>query len=48
MENDLELKLTVSEYERQQLIKESACLTEKMHKNLNLENEVFDYKERKE
>ncbi|GKE22123.1 hypothetical protein Tco_1433635 [Tanacetum coccineum] len=39
MENDLELKATVSEYERQQLIKESACLTEKMHKTLNLENE---------
>ncbi|GKA15782.1 A-kinase anchor protein 9-like protein [Tanacetum coccineum] len=44
MENDLELKLTVSEYERQQLIQEAASLKDKMHKTLNLENEVFDYK----
>ncbi|GJU54390.1 hypothetical protein Tco_1228104 [Tanacetum coccineum] len=40
----LELKLTVSEYERQQLIQEAASLKDKMHKTLNLENEVFDYK----
>ncbi|GKE13749.1 hypothetical protein Tco_1421326, partial [Tanacetum coccineum] len=38
--NDLELKLTVSEYERQQLIEEAASLKDKMHKTLNLENEV--------
>ncbi|GJT50979.1 hypothetical protein Tco_0977136 [Tanacetum coccineum] len=44
MENDLELKLTVSEYERQQLIEEAACLNDKMHKTLNLENEKKEAK----
>lgn len=44
MENDLELKLTVSEYERQQLIEEAAKLKDKLHKSLNLEDEVLDYK----
>ncbi|GKB07198.1 hypothetical protein Tco_0835482 [Tanacetum coccineum] len=34
----------ISEYERQQLIEEAASLKDKMHKTLNLENEVYDYK----
>ncbi|GKA55468.1 hypothetical protein Tco_0754417, partial [Tanacetum coccineum] len=42
--NDLELKLTVSKYERQQLIEEAASLKDKMLKTLNLENEVCYYK----
>ncbi|KAC9936426.1 hypothetical protein E3N88_45055 [Mikania micrantha] len=46
MENDLELKLTISEYERQQLIEESADLKDKLHKTLNLENELLDYKQK--
>nr|XP_043623373.1 interaptin-like [Erigeron canadensis] len=46
MENDLELKLTISEYERQQLIEEAANLKDKMHKTLNLENELLDHKQK--
>ncbi|GJT12108.1 hypothetical protein Tco_0859150 [Tanacetum coccineum] len=42
--NDLELKLTDSKYERQQLIEEATILKDKMLKTLNLENEVCDYK----
>ncbi|XP_024985419.1 myosin-2 heavy chain-like [Cynara cardunculus var. scolymus] len=44
MENDLELKLTVSEYDRQQLIEESAKLKDKLQKTSKLENEVLDQK----
>ncbi|KAL4592098.1 hypothetical protein LXL04_005082 [Taraxacum kok-saghyz] len=44
MENDLELKLTVSEYERQQLIQETSKLKDKLQKTSNLENEVSDHK----
>ncbi|KAM0045546.1 putative transcription factor bZIP family [Helianthus debilis subsp. tardiflorus] len=45
-ENDLELKLTISEYERQQLSEEAATLKEKLHKTLDLENELLDYKQK--
>ncbi|KAI3791854.1 hypothetical protein L2E82_05717 [Cichorium intybus] len=44
MENDLEFKLTVSEYERQQLIEETSKLKDKLQKSSNLENEVMDHK----
>ncbi|XP_023746022.1 uncharacterized protein LOC111894168 [Lactuca sativa] len=44
MENDLELKLTVSEYERQQLIEEASKLKDKLQKTSNLDNEVMDHK----
>ncbi|KAI3822555.1 hypothetical protein L1987_10147 [Smallanthus sonchifolius] len=46
MENALELKLTISEYERQQLIEEAANLKDKLYKTLNLENELLDYKKK--
>ncbi|XP_076952938.1 uncharacterized protein LOC143626883 [Bidens hawaiensis] len=46
VENDLELKLTISEYERQQLIEEAANLKEKLNKTLKLENELLDYKQK--